>query len=348
MDPSEPEFLFARVSGSFFTDILPINRADAVGRSNWMEAEETVSRAGNILIIHPAGLGDGILALPAIEALKSAWPEARLTLWGYPERWSWLPTGFLQQVHDFQRLPTYRLFTRDGGLPDRWRRFLARQDVIISWYGDAVFAENLRKQSRGRVICRPYRPRELRYHASRFFLESLSPLGIAASLTLPELHPPAEALREARSLMGDIRRPVLVIHPGSGSRKKCWPLNHMAAAANAWMGSVIWLFGPADEEVLADLNKLTPVLPGIKIVNQPLAVAAGILCLGDAFLGNDSGMSHLSAALGRPTVAIFTQTDPDIWKPVGKKVVIFRDHGSRTNALPEVLAALQAFVRGGS
>ena len=59
-------------------------------------------------------------------------------------------------------------------------------------------------------------------------------------------------------------------------------------------------------------------------------------------------MSHLSAALGRPTVAVFTQTDPDIWKPVGKKVAIFRDDGSRTNALPELLAALQAFARGGA
>ena len=75
--------------------------------------------------------------------------------------------------------------------------------------------------------------------------------------------------------------------------------------------------GPADESAAAPLA----ALPGAVVARDlPLRVLAGRLAGAGLYLGNDSGVSHLAAAAGAPTLALFGPTDPAVWSPVGPRV----------------------------
>jgi len=116
---------------------------------------------------------------------------------------------------------------------------------------------------------------------------------------------------------------VLAIHPGSGSRAKNWDPKNFARVAD-WASDrarVLLICGPADdevEEVRRAMKKAKPLVAD----NLPLIQLAALLRSATACLGNDSGITHLAASLGIPTVAIFGPTDPTIWGPRGPNVKI--------------------------
>ncbi|MBI2687525.1 MAG: glycosyltransferase family 9 protein [Acidobacteria bacterium] len=98
----------------------------------------------------------------------------------------------------------------------------------------------------------------------------------------------------------------IVIHPFSGSAKKNWPLVNFRALAER-LGNVAWTCGP--EEELADALRF-----------DNLAELACWLSGARLFIGNDSGITHLAAAVGTPTLALFGPTDPAVWCPAGNHV----------------------------
>jgi heptosyltransferase III len=100
-----------------------------------------------------------------------------------------------------------------------------------------------------------------------------------------------------------------VIHPFSGSSKKCWPLERYKELANRLGMPVRWCAGP--EETLADAVRI-----------GDLYDLAGWLATARVYIGNDSGITHLAAAVGTPVVALFGPTDPRIWAPRGRDVSV--------------------------
>lgn len=96
----------------------------------------------------------------------------------------------------------------------------------------------------------------------------------------------------------------LVIHPGAGGADKRWPEESFAAVAKALGRPLALIQGPADGEAR---------IPGEVWRNLPLTELAQRLRGSQLFLGNDSGITHLAAALGIPTVALHLRTDPAIW-----------------------------------
>ena len=131
---------------------------------------------------------------------------------------------------------------------------------------------------------------------------------------------------------------MLAAHPGSGGKQKNWPAARfaelMAGCARKW-GRVLaprWLLicGPADEQVCQEvLNFLAapvgaaakehPVIPRL-VRGVSLVHLAAILAACKGYVGNDSGVTHIAAAVGTPTLAVFGPTDPKIWGPVGPNV----------------------------
>ena len=116
----------------------------------------------------------------------------------------------------------------------------------------------------------------------------------------------------------------VLIHPGSGSRRKNWPPANFAALAAALSVNGLrpeFILGPAEDlpdALLADpAATARPVwrLDRLEDLVKHLKAAAG-------FVGNDSGASHLAAFLGLPTVAIFGPSDPERWKPLGRRVEV--------------------------
>jgi len=119
---------------------------------------------------------------------------------------------------------------------------------------------------------------------------------------------------------------IIGIHPGSGSRKKCWPMICFKGlikkmALNGKIGFILF-FGPAEEEwrkaYLVDLINENIIF----VLNKPLKEVVKYLRFCHIYIGNDSGITHLASSLGIPTIAIFGPTDPEIWRPLGSNVRI--------------------------
>jgi ADP-heptose:LPS heptosyltransferase len=135
--------------------------------------------------------------------------------------------------------------------------------------------------------------------------------------------------------LGDPRIPVpetavenfAAIHPFSGSPRKNWPLDHFRALAGRLGCPVQWIAGP--EESLEGALRY-----------DDLYELACRLSAARVYIGNDSGISHLAAAVGVPVVAIFLTTDPSVWAPRGRHVAAFTDP-----SVDQVLDAARRLLR---
>ena len=155
--------------------------------------------------------------------------------------------------------------------------------------------------------------------------------GIGAELHLPEAVAKAGVDR-VRAFGGR----VVAIHPGSGSPRKNWPLERFIETAKTLKakGTVqpVFLLGEAERDMVAMLVERCPECPlitGLDIVELASDLRACV-----AYLGNDSGVTHLAAAVGVPVLDLFGPTDPAIWAPRGARVRVVPSDA----ATPAVLA----------
>jgi len=148
---------------------------------------------------------------------------------------------------------------------------------------------------------------------------------------LPELKVPHQELelwRAQRSIANDAR-PIITLSPGAVGAGKAWPPSHYAELARALTkdGASVWVLGGPNETPLAtqiagDGNNAIRDLTSPDLRNAILALAAA-----DISVTNDSGLMHVSAALGTPTVAIFGPTSPWHWKPLNPIAAILEPPG---------------------
>jgi heptosyltransferase-2 len=137
---------------------------------------------------------------------------------------------------------------------------------------------------------------------------------------LPELKVPAAELESWRARLGLAAegRPIVTLSPGAVGAGKAWPPEHYAALAKALAqdGASVWVLGGPSEaatarQIAEAAGERVRDLTGTDLRNAVLALAAA-----DVSVTNDSGLMHVSAALGTPTVAIFGPTSPWHWKPL--------------------------------
>jgi len=133
-----------------------------------------------------------------------------------------------------------------------------------------------------------------------------------------------------------------VIHPGSGSRDKCWPMERFFELARRLRNQheVLWIVGPTeldwwDQDVIDPIGKEFPLLRCPR-----LEVLAGVLARCSVFIGNDSGPSHLAAAIGAKTIALFGPTDPRHFAPRGRQVKILSAERLEMISVEQVLSAV--------
>jgi len=118
----------------------------------------------------------------------------------------------------------------------------------------------------------------------------------------------------------------IIIHPGSGSRKKCWPISNFVKVASSMDANgkqPEFILGPAEYDLYEILMQPKNFKPNVHKIDK-LAELTELLKTGGGFIGNDSGVSHLAAFIGLPAVAVFGPSDPKTWKPMGRAVKVVR------------------------
>ena len=123
------------------------------------------------------------------------------------------------------------------------------------------------------------------------------------------------------------QRDPILIHPGAGSRRKRWAVDNFIAVAGAIRemkgGQAVFLLGPAESDLLPFVKKRVEGKFQIRPI-QDLCEVMTFMKTAACFIGNDSGLAHLAAVMGVPTVAIFGPSSPKRWRPLGKAVKILR------------------------
>jgi ADP-heptose:LPS heptosyltransferase len=148
----------------------------------------------------------------------------------------------------------------------------------------------------------------------------------------PDLEPtPSDDTDADAFLHGRLARGFLAMHPGSGAPAKNWPSERFAALATELSpGPFLLVDGPADAAAVAGLDGAGPFVRASRL---PLRTLGAVLRRAGLFVGNDSGVTHLAAAWGTPTVALFGPTDPETWSPVGRRVAVARSTSRSMNDL---------------
>ncbi len=297
-----------------------------------------------ITVVRTGGVGDTVLILPTLQGLRQRVEGVELLLVG--SRWAEALRPLIPFPLDVARFDSGALtplFTAaqvaDGGGP------FAQADAVLLYTADPAgsFARNVVQSCPGPVVVWPVAPSG-DVHAAEHFARALggSPRQ-AARLPTPELRVPESLRAWAREWLdarvGPAGRPI-IIHPGSGGAAKCWPAESYAALVGLLRAPVLLMEGPAEAGVCRRLRALVPASrPTVQAAGLTLSQSAALLEQSVLYIGNDSGISHLAAALGLPTIAVFGPTDPCIWAPLGKRVAVLRSPDPGTWPAPDAVLA---------
>jgi ADP-heptose:LPS heptosyltransferase len=294
------------------------------------------------LIYHAGALGDFVTTLPAFEWWRQMFPRSRIVIAGRPEFAQLvLRAGSADEVWDLSSAEWAGFFQAEPG-PESLER-LHRFDAALLFVADASPLPKILGQAGiSRIWRQPPFPRHdipiIQYHLSLFGQTAMQsaqadPYGswrekfLAKVGALPE-RPAADVL----------------IHPGSGSVAKNWPwarFQELASRFRLQGRRVAWLLGPAEEGWPLPLEDF-------RLIQPDLVKLAAILSQMRLYLGNDSGVTHLAAAMGCPTLALFGPAPLLIWAPQGRKVEVISSsiraksgcHSSKADAPPLNLEAI--------
>jgi lipopolysaccharide heptosyltransferase II len=300
-----------------------------------------------ILVIRLDQLGDAVLALPAVSALKKCFPAAEIDFFSGPwarELAEYHPD--INRVFVFEhsyfsaRVPFFSTLTEWLGFILRFRR--NRYDLAVDFRGDVrtnllmFFSGAGRRVGRGITgggfLLTDLVPETPSRHQIERNLDCVRILGCEVEAPPLELYYPPATLgilrqREPEFFAAAVR-PWIVVHIGSGYPSKRWPAANFFRLIDqilaSWPGSVI-LVGQESERRLAEpfLRKSGRIFN--LIGRTTITELCAILDSADVYVGNDSGPTHMAALLGKKVIVLFSGTnEAEYWRPLGKAVTVVR------------------------
>lgn len=274
------------------------------------------------LVVHPGALGDVLQAVPALGALGRL--GHRLTFAGQPRLGELLQgAGLVLAATSFDTFGFEALFV-EGPPPERLVARLQRFQRAVSWFGskEDAYRKQLGALVPECIVAPPVPADDSPLTVWEHLADALAPWGV----TLPvELHhlPTSERWRIAArgALMAagaDLGRPLLVAHPGAGARWKEAPSARLARALESMAADgnfeVVVHQGPADGKAV-DALLAQLATPAVRLVEPSLTELAGALALAKAYIGSDSGVSHLAACVGTASVILYPPETLRRWVP---------------------------------
>lgn len=295
---------------------------------------------GRILVIRGGAIGDFILTLPALAALRQQFPETHLEVLGYPHIVQLaVAGGVVDAVRSIEARPLAGFFARDGILAEDWRAYFSDFDMVLSYLydPDRIFQANVARCSQAQFIAGPHRPDESQpRHATEVFLQPLEHVAIFDADPVPRLVLPVPPPGP----------PLLALHPGSGSERKNWPETNWANLLTGLVASttrpLLLIGGEAEGDRLDRLAALVPAERLRLARHLPLAQLAEQMHGCAAFLGHDSGITHLAAALDLCTGVLWGESLAAVWQPRGTRVRLLRGGAGLRGITVDQAAALLA------
>ena len=283
------------------------------------------------LLYHAGALGDFITALPAMCVWRRLHPRARIILLG---RSDYAPLAGdpvpFDDAWDAGGPLFAPLYSRGGEVPGPLReRFSVFTSALLFSAASSPLSENL--VAAGVVgITRQDPFPALRIPIVDYHLSLFSPSALAAEDRFPRVRTTGEPLTAPPR--------AILFHPGSGDRGKNWPMERFVELARRlrYGGQrVIWIMGPAEDGA---------ALPSGAEAwrSAPLPALAASLRRARLYVGNDSGITHLAAASGCATIALFGASDSAVWAPRGPYVTIVEhtEGGLEAIAVDEIFRKL--------
>ncbi len=295
-------------------------------------AAEALGNGGRALVTRLEHLGDVILTLPLLDALRERFPRAELDYLCRPPS-SDLLAGDARVDRVFVVESGRDL--RDGvSLVRRLRRrryavtidlYANPRSAWLTWLAAAPVRIGGNRRGRRRLYTHPVDvPPEVR-SALDFHLQHLEPLGVRVVARKPVWKPSPDEIGEARAflnsrgtVMTGAGGPLVGVHPGGKWEVKRWPVRRFAELIEMlqreWRARVVVLAGPGEAGHSRQLAASTGDGP-LYLPELPIRRVGAILSLLDGMVVSDGGIMHLSVAVGTPTVGIFGSAMPDIWFP---------------------------------
>ena len=294
-----------------------------------------------ILVIRGGAIGDFLLTLPAIGMLREAFPHVRLEILGYEHIISLATSGgYADATRSIEYAAMAGFFNPKGTLdPELSAYFASFQQVVSYLYDpDGFFAGNLRRSGVKNLIEASSKVDEEGDHAVRQLAQPLERL----ALYLHDdgeilLRPGSDSQWFADDFLGHLTddRPLVAMHPGSGGERKNWLPERWAEIGRFLLAQpvdqrprLLFVGGEADGKALGVLRAScqSAADKGDVLVAENLSLPnlAALLARCRLFLGHDSGISHLAAAVGTRCLLLFGPTDPDVWAPPHATVQVIR------------------------
>jgi ADP-heptose:LPS heptosyltransferase len=278
-----------------------------------------------ILVIRGGAIGDFILTLPAIKLLRDRFPEAHLEILGYKHIAALAEKRFYADVvRSIESASVAKFFAKNSELPVDLVEYFGSFDLVLSYLydPDKIFETNVGKCCEGTFLAGPPKL-DNSEHAAFQLARPLAALGLSLTDPVARLFPSETDRAAIRDLVGG---EFAVLHPGSGSETKNWPIENWRELGDLLLSKgrrLVIIAGEADMERLRKLKAAWKGTPVQFAENLPLPQLAALL-EGSFFIGHDSGVSHIAAAAGARCLLLFGWTDPAIWAPANEGVTVLR------------------------
>lgn len=302
----------------------------------------------NVLIFHQAAFGDFVATWPLAMAMGRLFPQSRIFYVTASEKGKLAERAIRVDSTDTEA-GWHTLFGESPKLPEATAKLLAGAHTVVNFVArpDDLWTRNVRA---------------ITPDAKLFTMSTRAAPGSGpvTQWLVDDLHDAPAAAEAVRQMLRSIadrglgtHRPagkIAVLHPGSGSEHKNWPIERftdLAARLKAMGFDVRITLGEVEAEKWAE--KTVSALESVGNVVRPRTYLElyDLLVPASLFIGNDSGPGHLAAMIGVPTISLFGPTDPAVWKPIGPATAVVQARAMDAINLDDVVAAIKELPQRG-
>lgn len=311
---------------------------DAINRVPTVEQGETPRR---IAIFRGLYLGDLLLAVPALRAVRRQFPQAEITFIGlaWAKEFARRYACYIDRFVEFVGYPGIKEVAVQ---PERTAHFLAEQqaygyDLAVQMHGSGLSSNPFTMALGSKVTAGYYSvdsPTALTLHAvyPEHVYEVYRNLGLAALLGCQELDPRLEFplyeqdYIEAHALLSKLasgRRPWIGIHAGARPPARRWPADYFAALADALVrrfdAQILLTGGPGEEATVQAVQERMEMSALNLVGATSLGGLGALISKLDLFISNDTGPAHVAAAIDTPSITLFGPADSVRWAPLDQE-----------------------------